>query len=67
MLVTVEEAAKLLCHKRFGTSVDNDSSKCEGPICMAWRWGEWKQRPKYQTSNVPAKPTRGYCGLAGKL
>ena len=52
------------------------STDCLGSGCMAWRWGEWAltdvhtttgdSRPMVVQVEDRARPTRGYCGLAGR-
>lgn len=37
---------------------------CVGSACMAWRWGEWEEKGEYGTPR--GKPTKGYCGKAGR-
>ena len=50
--------------------------RCIASDCMAWRWGEWAPtdvhtitedgRPMVVQVEDRARPTRGYCGLAGR-
>lgn len=54
MLVTVEEARKIVCQKSIAAS---SFVNCLGPRCMAWRWlGGYQDKPD----------AKGYCGEAGK-
>lgn len=70
MLVTVTESAKKACHQCYGRGVHNAEANCDGPRCMAWRWGEWERRNGdiilIDTGPADCAPVRGYCGLAGK-
>ena len=61
--VTPEEAKEKICpHKPNQMSI-----WCEGPKCMAWRWGKLKE-PEYRVENNIMGPhdystTHGYCGI----
>jgi hypothetical protein len=54
------------------TSGTPEQSRCIGSACMAWRWIAPTPMFRPGTMELAAmdpgtdKPTRGYCGLAGK-
>jgi hypothetical protein len=55
MMVTVEEAKKLVCPLTMRDFAKGAQCGCLGPDCMAWRY-----------KDHATDPTRGWCGLAGK-
>ena len=71
MLFTEEEARTMACCKSamFETrtpegGVNFISPNCIGAPCMAWRW---EPAVCEAPSGKIIEPTRGYCGLAGKV
>jgi hypothetical protein len=60
--VTPEEADLKFCPVNHGMI-----TYCDGPKCMAWRWGKLKE-PEYRVENNIMGPheystTHGYCGM----
>jgi hypothetical protein len=60
--ITPEEADLKFCPVNHGMITG-----CDGPKCMAWRWGKLKE-PEYRVENNIMGPhdystTHGYCGM----
>ncbi len=71
MVVTEEEAHRLLCH--YGMINYGEGSfgrNCEASGCMAWVWERSREEVRRDIDNetfykvlIEGVPKRGYCGL----
>ena len=59
--MTEDEAKKKYCVHQITS--DQSAPKCDGSLCMAWRW--IRERDYGKIADGTATP-KGYCGLAGK-
>jgi hypothetical protein len=64
---TVANAANKWCPMGMGNTEQN--IMCQGPACMAWRWGETHipnpDKGLGKPNLIPSYNTHGYCGMAG--
>jgi hypothetical protein len=59
--MTEDEAKKKYCVHQITS--DQSAPKCDGSMCMAWRW---RFRPNPDCYDIREQTKFGYCGLAGK-
>lgn len=67
--VTPEDAENRICVQamQIVMPMDTETSPCEGPRCMAWRWRlmRYAEEKDPETDSWPAiySTTHGYCGM----